>query len=251
MKFSAIHPLTLLDYPGYSATILFTPGCNFRCHYCHNSEFVLPEKLKVIAHNFIPEEKILSFLKRRKGLVEGVCITGGEPTIHPDLPDFIEKVCDLDFLVKLDTNGSNPDMLKKLLQKNLIHYIAMDVKSITGKSSFFEESQNIKIMEKSSNNFFGTPINMDLLEQSKKSILQSGKKYEFRTTLVREFHTEKEFLGILKFLRGAEKYFLQNFQSRGGCLNPQWEQYSGFSRDELAIYQKKAEEYVACCRIRE
>ncbi len=129
MKISAIQPLTLVDFPNHTACTVFTLGCNFRCHYCYNPEFVLPEKVKEISPHCIPENNFFKFLKKRENLLEGVCITGGEPTIHSDLPEFIKKIKSQNFLVKLYTNDSNPKMLQKLLDENLFDYVAMDIKA--------------------------------------------------------------------------------------------------------------------------
>ena len=128
MQLSAIKKSTLLDYPGKLATIIFTPGCNLRCRFCHNPEFVLPEELEKIRHDFIGEEVFFRFLQTRVGFLDGVVICGGEPTIHKDLPEFCQKIKNLGFLVKLDTNGSNPEMLELLLEQKLVDYIAMDIK---------------------------------------------------------------------------------------------------------------------------
>lgn len=142
MQLSAIKKSTLLDYPGKLATIVFTPGCNLRCGYCHNREFVLPEELQKIRHDFIGEDVFFRFLRTRVGFLDGVVICGGEPTVHADLPEFCRKIKDLGFLVKLDTNGSHPEMLEHLLRMEVVDYIAMDVKQsfdryteVTGKNT--------------------------------------------------------------------------------------------------------------------
>ncbi len=128
MNLSGIKKSTLLDYPGKIATLIFTPGCNFRCGFCHNPEFVLPDRVEKLRKDFISEEIFFRFLKTRIGFLDGVVICGGEPTIHSDLMGFCKKIKDLGFLVKLDTNGSRPEVIRDLLDANLIDYIAMDVK---------------------------------------------------------------------------------------------------------------------------
>jgi len=234
MKISALHRLTLLDFPGHIACIAFLPGCNFRCHYCHNADFVLPERLKKISQHFLSQEDFFQFLKTRKNLLEGVVISGGEPTIHSDLPDFLRAIRDLGFKRKLDTNGTHPEMLSKILQENLVDYVAMDIKSSEEKYS----------------EFCGTTVSFSAIEQSKKLLEESSVKGEFRTTLIREFHDEGEFLRILQFIQGAKKYILQNFQNRGGTLNPQWKDFSGFSEKELQQRKKQALKYVKNCEVR-
>lgn len=148
MQLSAIKKSTLLDYPGKIATIVFTPGCNLRCGFCHNPEFVLIEEIEKIRHDFISEEIFFRFLSTRIGFLDGVVICGGEPTIHTDLPEFCRRIKDLGFLVKLDTNGSNPEMLEKLLNQELVDYIAMDIKHTFDKYSEITENR-IKILAKS------------------------------------------------------------------------------------------------------
>jgi len=254
MIFSAIQRLTLLDYPGHTACTVFTPGCNFRCHYCHNSEFVLPEKLKNIEGDFIPEEAILSFLRTRKGLLEGVCITGGEPTIHKDLPDFIRKVKVLGFLVKLDTNGSHPEMLKELMDEKLVDFVAMDIKSITNYPAGPSASGGLGAGESRMTNkidgFCGVVIDWEAIKKSRDLLMNSDIEYEFRTTLVKEFHTDEQFKKLLQSIRGAKHYCLQNFRTTAGCLNPKWETYSGFSDAELEERRRVASKYVGECCVR-
>ncbi|MFA9262301.1 MAG: anaerobic ribonucleoside-triphosphate reductase activating protein, partial [Undibacterium sp.] len=129
MKLTAVQKFTLLDYPGRVACIAFTPGCDLRCGFCHNAEFVLPERLKELAGSFIDEEHFFAFLERRRGLLEGVVVSGGEPTIWRDLPEFLARIRSLGFLVKLDTNGNNPAMLRELFDRKLVDFVAMDVKT--------------------------------------------------------------------------------------------------------------------------
>jgi pyruvate formate lyase activating enzyme len=246
MLLSAIQRLTLLDYPEHVACTVFTPGCNFRCHYCHNPQFVLPEKLKEIHDDLIPEDVFFCFLERRKKKLEGVCITGGEPTIHKDLPEFIAKIKAMGFLVKLDTNGTNPEMLKKLLDENLLDYVAMDIKSMTN-----DKLQMTNEKTKTGDNFMGAQVNMETLKKSRDLIMRSGTDYEFRTTLVKEFHTDEEFTQILEFVQGAKKYCLQNFRNSAECLDPKWNKYSGLSKEELEQRKKQAEEFVEKCETRQ
>ncbi len=234
LHLSGIRRLTLLDFPETPACIAFLPGCNFRCHYCHNSEFVLPEKIAVLARNFIPKDTFFRFLDTRKGLLEGVVVSGGEPTIHADLPDFLRAIRARGFQIKLDTNGSHPQMLSQLLAENLLDYVAMDIKASPARYS----------------EFCGTAIDFSQIATSKDLLEKSEISVEFRTTLVREFHDDAEFLSILEFLRGSKKYALQNFQNRGGTLDSAWENYSGFSPIEIQQKKQLAENFVKSCFVR-
>lgn len=234
MQISAVQKLTLLDFPGRTACTIFTPGCNFRCGYCHNAEFVLPEKIEKIKDSFIPEAAAFNFLEKRKGLLDGVCVTGGEPTMQSDITDFFTKVRELGFATKLDTNGSRPEVVKELLGKNLLDYIAMDIKASPEK---YKDLVGIEIADK--------------VTETRDLIMQSGIDYEFRTTVVRELFDENEFKKTLEFIRGAKRYALQNFSSRGGCLDAEFEKYHGFTKDELEEMCKQAGDYAEECLIRE
>ena len=231
---SGIQRLTLLDFPGHTACTVFLPGCNFRCHYCHNSEFVLPKKIAQISQSFIPEEVFFSFLDRRKGLLDGVCVTGGEPTLHKDLPEFLEKIRERGFLIKLDTNGTNPRMIRVLLERNLVDYIAMDIKASPERYS----------------EFVGVSNSISDIEISKDMLLSAPISVEFRTTLVKEFHDDEECKKIFSFLSGAKQYFLQNFRNEKGCLDESWEQYSGFSVEELEHKKRLALSLGLNCSVR-
>jgi len=192
--------LTLIDYPGKLATTVFTVGCSFRCPFCHNPELVLPSKMVVDSKM---EENFFKHLKNRKGKIEGVCITGGEPTIQKDIVEFIQKVKKLGFKIKLDTNGTRPDVLKKLLDLKLLDFVAMDIKnqlkkydSTTGVKG---DKQRIK-------------LSVDL-------IMNSRLPYEFRTTVVPGLHTPKDFEVIAKWIQGAKSYYLQEYREQV-ILNP-------------------------------
>lgn len=199
MTFLGIQKFTLLDYPSKIGTTLFSPGCNFSCPFCHNGEIVKEN----IDSGTISENDVLSFLRKRCGLIEGVCITGGEPTLQKGLMDFIIKIKALGFLVKLDTNGEKPDILKKLLEKNLLSYVAMDVKnslSLYGKT-------------------IGIP-NFDTrnIEKSIEILMSSTIDYEFRTTVVKEFHTKESLNEMAVFLKDAKLWRLQEFKERDTCI---------------------------------
>ncbi len=184
---SGIKKSTLLDYPGKVATIVFTAGCNLRCGYCHNSEFVLPEKIQKISHDFISENIFFRFLKTRVGFLDGVVICGGEPTIHADLPDFCRKIQEAGFLVKLDTNGSKPKVLEKLLDEKLVDYIAMDIKYP------FDRYEVVS----------GRKIDINLYRASIEMIRTRLPDYEFRTTVIKGIHTSEDIENITQIISGA------------------------------------------------
>ncbi len=196
MRIGGLQKLTLLDYPGKVACTVFLSGCNLRCPYCHNPGLVLPEQSE---GSEIPEAEVLPFLERRKGKLDGVCITGGEPTLQPELPEFLEKLRRLGYAVKLDTNGTNPDMLEALAQEGLLDYAAMDIKN-------------------SPDRYAETCGGVDLLGPVKRSaaLLMAGAvDYEFRTTVCAPLHTPEEMAGIGRWLKGAKRYFLQPFVDSG------------------------------------
>lgn len=216
MLISGIQRFTLLDFPEHIACIVFLTGCDFRCGYCHNPEFVLPKEIKKISKSFIPEGVFFNFLESRKGLLDGVVISGGEPTISSSLPIFIKKIKDSGFKVKLDTNGNNPPMLEKLLKDNLIDYIALDVK--------------ISLEEYPS--LVGPCIRPDFISKSIQLIKKSGIEYEFRSTLIREIHTEKILKNMATLLEGTTSYYLQTFRS-GHTLDKKFQKYHPFTQTEM------------------
>ncbi len=233
MLIAGIHTLTLLDYPGKIACIIFTAGCNFRCGFCHNPQFVLPEEIqKYQASGLIPEEKIFSFLESRRGLLDGVVISGGEPTIHPNLPKFLKRIKNLGFLVKLDTNGTNPDSLNNIINSKNVDYIAMDIKSSLKKYSQIVECE----------------IDKEAIKKSRNLIMSSGIDYEFRTTVLSEFHDESEIEEIAKFCKDAKKFTIQNFRNQK-VLNPEYQNYHGFTKEELNQLKTISEKYVSKAEI--
>lgn len=192
MNISGFTKLTLIDYPKKLSCIVFTQGCNYNCAFCQNSGLIKCNKESLIDH-----EEIFSYLKKRKNVLEGVVISGGEPTIQPGLIDFIKKIKDMGFLVKLDTNGSNPDVVKKLLDLKLVDYIAMDVKNI------FDEYDPIVNLKK---------VNIENIKQSINMIKDSGVDHEFRTTIMKNYHDVNKLTKICEYLGKNEKYYLQNFE---------------------------------------
>lgn len=199
MQIHGFNKLTLLDYPGHLAATIFLGGCNMRCPFCHNASLVT----KVSSQPVIPVEQVLEVLTKRKGVLEGVCITGGEPTLYHDLPDLIKEIKGLGYKVKLDTNGTNPAMIKLLVGEKLIDYVAMDIKNSREKYLITSGSSHL-------------PLN--LVEESVTFLLSSPLPYEFRTTVVKEYHTKDDMLLIGQWLNGAEAYFLQSYEDSGDVI---------------------------------
>lgn len=225
MKLSAVQKFTMLDYPDKIACIAFTPGCNMRCGFCHNPEFVVPEKIQEIQESFIPEETFLEFLRSRAGLLEGVVVSGGEPTIWRDLPHFIRSIKRLGFLVKLDTNGNHPAMLEELLEEKLVDYVAMDVKTSLGAYA----------------GLTGPNVKAEHIKRSIGLLKESATAYEFRTTLIKEIHTPAILEEMAKLLSGAARLFLQTFRP-ALTLSPLFAAYHSFSPEEM----EEAANYFRC-----
>ncbi len=225
---------SLLDWDGKIVSTLYTPYCNFKCPFCHNGEIVLnPQKLETI-----PFRVIEDYLKNNKKWVDGVCITGGEPCIYKDLPQFIAKIKKLGILVKLDTNGGFPIMLKDIIVKKQVDYIAMDIKAPLDLASYLQ-SIGVK--------------NETVLENVKKSIkliMESDIDYEFRTTVVPSLHNEKDIEEIAKFIKGAKKYVLQNFSAQGEMLCPKFKDVKPYHIEILHRMQRIASAYVKECVVR-
>lgn len=216
MKLTAVQKFTLLDYPGKVACIAFTPGCDLRCGFCHNAEFVLPERLKKIAGSFIDEEYFFAFLERRRGLLEGVVVSGGEPTVWRDLPAFLERIHSLGFSIKLDTNGNNPTMLRDLLARKLVDFVAMDVKTS------LEEYSGL----------VGRGVRPEHIAESIELIHVSGIEHEFRTTLIKEHHSEAVLVALDQLLSGSSRIAFQRFRPEQ-TLSPTFAFFHPFSSDEM------------------
>ncbi len=199
MQIAGLQKLTLLDYPGHVACTVFTPGCNFRCPFCHNAPLVLPERLGCDT----TEEEVLAFLKKRVGILDGVAITGGEPLLHKDIGAFLEKVRALGFRVKLDTNGSFPDHLIALVRNGLVDRVAMDVKNAP---ALYGKTVGIE------------PFDLAPVERSKDFLLSGEVEYEFRTTVVRGLHTRESLIGAAEWIKGAKEYYLQQFKDSGDVI---------------------------------
>ncbi len=210
--FAGLQKLTLLDYPGKVACTLFTKGCNFRCPFCHNASLVIRANEQQMYKN----DEIIAFLKKRQGVLDGVAITGGEPTLMSGLYDFIKQVKELDYSVKLDTNGSRPDLLKRLINDGLVDYVAMDIKNSPEKYAYT----------------CGLPESYDLskIEESKNYLMEGNVDFEFRTTVAKPFHSEEDFYQIGEWLKGSEKYFLQQFKDSGDIIG---QEISPFNESEM------------------
>ena len=200
MRIGGLQKLTLLDYPGKVACTVFLSGCNLRCPYCHNPALVLPEQSNAPG---MPESEVFAFLEQRKGKLDGICITGGEPTLQPELPGFLEKLRGLGYAIKLDTNGTNPGMLNRLLRDGILNYVAMDIKN--SPSRYAETCGGADVLSK--------------VRESADLLLNSPTDYEFRTTVCKPLHTEKEMEEIGRWLRGAKRYFLQPFVDTGDLVS--------------------------------
>ncbi len=198
LKISGIQKLTLLDYPGLLACTLFLNGCNFRCPFCHNSALVTENDSQEISY-----EDLLKFLEKRKSTLEGVCITGGEPLLNDDIESLLVDIKKLGYKIKLDTNGSRPEKLKQLVEKNLVDYVAMDIKNCY-------EKYPLTIGKKE--------FDISKIEESINYLLKESIPYEFRTTVVREYHTANDFKKIGVMIENCRAYFLQLFVDSGNII---------------------------------
>lgn len=231
MEIGGLQKVTLIDYPGKIACTVFTVGCNFRCQFCYSSELVLPQKIQNQPR--ISEDDFFEFLKDKKGLLEGVVICGGEPTLHKDLPEFAKKIKRYKYFVKLDTNGYNPSMLKQLIDSRLVDYVAMDIKAPKER---YSQITSIK-------------INVSRIEKSIKILKESKIDYEFRTTIAPELLTKEDILKIAHWIGPGGKYFLQNFRPEK-TLNPEFEKIHPYNDDYLLEIKKAIEPFFDICRIR-
>lgn len=241
MIIGGLEKLTLLDYPDHLAAIVFTQGCNFRCHFCYNPMLVLSregadekniKKEKGFSQIF-PKDLFL-FLESRRGRLDGVVITGGEPTLHADLPIFIAKIKSFGYDVKLDTNGTDPVMLKNLIKAKLIDYIAMDLKAPLDK---YELTTGVK-------------VNCNNLTKSVKIIMTSGLPYEFRTTVVPGLLEKQDFIEMGKLIKGADKWYLQNFKSDTGLVDQKYQAKKAYSNKEMSEFAALGSQYVKQCEVR-
>ena len=209
MLISGFDKVTLLNYPGLVACTIFTKGCNLKCPFCHNSSLISGND-----DTYIDEDDIFKYLNKRKNIIEGVCISGGEPLLQKDIKEFIRKIKSLGLKVKLDTNGTNPDLILSLINDNLLDYIAMDIKNIKSKYELTS----------------GAKVKIDNILKSINIIENSGIDYEFRTTIIKEFHTLSDIDYISKKLDKKSKYYIQNFVKSDAVLD---KNLHSFTSDEL------------------
>lgn len=240
MIIGGLEKLTLLDYPDHLAAIIFTQGCNFRCHFCYNPLLVMPlqggdeKNKKEKGFSQLSLKNLFLFLTERFGRLEGVVITGGEPTLHPDLPSFIKKIKKIGYLVKLDTNGTNPDMLAGLIKDKLIDYIAMDIKAPLARYS----------------EIVGVAADCKNIEKSVNMIINSGLPYEFRTTVVPGLLEKPDFEEMGRAIKGAKKWYLQNFKSDTGLVDDNFKEKPGYTAKEMAEFAAIGKKYADLCEVR-
>ncbi|MCU0679055.1 MAG: anaerobic ribonucleoside-triphosphate reductase activating protein [Planctomycetes bacterium] len=248
MEIGGLQKFSLLDYPGQIAAVIFLPGCNFRCHFCYNPMLVWPQRQGKLKNTIssdrderpkdhptlIAEGDLFVFLKKRQGKIDAVVISGGEPTVHPDLPEFINKLKEQSLKVKLDTNGTNTVMLKELLKKKFIDYVAMDVKA---PPSRYEAVA-------------GAPVPLSRVKESIKIIKKSGRPYEFRTTLVPGLVGKEDISGIGELIRGGKNWFLQKFKSDTDLVGRAWKKTASFSDEEMEEMRSLGAKYVMKCEWR-
>ena len=218
MNIAGLQKLTTSDFPGFLSCIVFTQGCNLRCPYCQNSELI--PMLKVVTDNFLTEDDIFDFLKKRKNILDGVVITGGEPLIQKDIKEFITKIKELGYKVKLDTNGTNPTLLKEIIDDGLIDYCAMDIKN-----DFDNYAKTIGVEQ----------IDTSKILQSIEVLKSSKIDYEFRTTICKEFHNISTISNICEIIGKEPNYFIQNFEDSSNVIN---HNLHGFTFEELLEIQK-------------
>ncbi len=227
MKIHGLQKMTLLDYPGHVACTVFLGGCDFRCRFCHNYELVDGS-----AEPVMEEDELFDFLSKRRGILDGVCVTGGEPCLRPNLPDFIRKIKEMGYKVKLDTNGGNPDMVKELMDAGLIDYVAMDIKNSPAKYAMTAGLDK---------------VDLERIGQTIALLLEGRIDYEFRTTVVEQFHDEADFEEIGKWICGTSKYFLQQYVARDTVPDCSLE---APSRETIEKYVNIVRRYVPTAEIR-
>ena len=227
MKIFGLQKMTLLDFPGHIACTVFLGGCDWRCPFCHNFELV-----DGTARPVMDQEELLGFLEKRTGLLDGVAFTGGEPCLHRDLPELIRKIRSIGYLIKLDTNGCHPELLESMLREGLVDYVAMDIKNSP---------------EKYSQTCGVSHADLDTIKKSIAIIMDLAPDYEFRTTVVRELHSDEDFREIGKLISGAKRYFLQSFTDRDSVP---FQGLSAPGKDDMLRYRAAAAQYVGEASLR-
>ncbi len=229
MLLAGLQKLTLLDYPGKCACTVFTDGCNFRCPFCHNADLVLPGG----ESPSYTEDDILAFLKKRKGILDGVAVTGGEPLIHRDIKGFLSRIKELGYPVKLDTNGSFPELLTELVREGLVDRVAMDIKN---SPSLYAQTAGVP------------DLDMARINESREFLLSGAVEYEFRTTVVRGLHTKESVAEAARWIAGAKEYYLQQFKDSGNILKA--DGLGAFGKAEMEELAQAASEYVPSVKVR-
>ncbi len=222
MRLGGLRKLSLIDFPGVPSCVVFTQGCNFRCRYCHNPELVLPSLFGTV----LDEEEFFRFLSERKDLLEGVVVSGGEPTIHKDLPGFLGRLKRLGFKIKLDTNGSDPAMLRTLLEEKLCDYIAMDIKA--GRDNYAKVA--------------GVPVDHAMITESTDIIRACGIDHEFRITLVKSLHSAEEIRGLVNLFGDVRKFTIRGFTPSEKILDAKLLSEGGFAKPEIDSFRRLWEE---------
>jgi len=228
MRIQGLQKLTLLDFPERVACTVFFAGCNFRCPFCHNASLVVD----IPSEGDITEEEFFSFLKKRQGVLDGVCITGGEPLLQPGMGDFIRKIKELGYAVKLDTNGSFPDRLRSLVENDLVDYVAMDIKNCPEEYGVTAGVPNLDVTS---------------IMESVDYLKEGHVPFEFRTTVVKGYHTKESFEKIGQWLQGTEKYFLQNFVDSGDLIG---KDTKGCSEEEMKEFLKIVRNHIPSTKLR-
>jgi pyruvate formate lyase activating enzyme len=236
MEIKGAIDLSFADWDGKVSSVFFLPHCNFRCPFCHNAALVLhPEKAETT-----PFERIKTYLNKRRSWIDGICITGGEPTLHSDLPDLCSKLKKMGFLVKIDTNGTNPVMVKRLIEKGLVDYIAMDIKAPLTVEKYS------KAIGVNAEKFLGK------VKETVETLLRSGVDYEFRTTVVPTLHEKEDIEEICSNIKGCEKYVLQKFDVSLGkeTLDPDFRKLKPFTDEEMQTLLTTAENFLPNTKLR-
>jgi len=230
MIIGGLQKTSLQDYTGKVSAIIFTSGCNFVCGFCHNPELVTC----INKEKAIEEEKIFRFLQKRKKVLDAVVITGGEPTMHKDLPRFIKQIREIGYLIKIDTNGSNPYMLEKLIKSNLVDYVAMDIKA--------PEISYQKVTNAS--------IDFSKIMRSIRIIMKSAKDYEFRSTILPILHIKEDLIAMAKMIHGSKRYYLQKFEPAKKMNDIAFANYKSYSDKEMKDLATLCRQYVDFCKFR-
>jgi pyruvate formate lyase activating enzyme len=229
MQIGGLQKVTLIDYPGKISAVVFTRGCNFRCPYCHNPELVEPERYSSCLH----QKDVFDFFKSRRGKLDAITVTGGEPTLQEDLTDVIRRIRRMGFFVKLDSNGSKPEVLENLIRDHLVDYIALDVKAPAAKYQ----------------DVVRAPVSCSGISDSIRLVLTSGIEHEFRTTVVKSLLSPEDILWIAREIAGARRYVLQKFQ-RAKTLDKQYGEENTYPDNELLTIKKRLEKEIPSIIIR-